>query len=98
MFRFTGTETEIINTGSYNYLGFAENKGPCADASASSIDEYGLATCSTIHEQGQSLPQCKLEKLVAQFLGVDEAICFSMGFATNSMNAPCLVDKVCRVF
>uniref|UniRef100_A0A914CN92 serine C-palmitoyltransferase n=1 Tax=Acrobeloides nanus TaxID=290746 RepID=A0A914CN92_9BILA len=92
-FQFTGTETEIINTGSYNYLGFAENKGPCADASALSIDEYGLGTCSTIHEQGQSLPQYKLEKLVAQFLGVDEAICFSMGFATNSMNAPCLVDK-----
>lgn len=37
--------------------------------------------------------QDKLEKLVAEFLGVDAAICFSMGFATNSMNTPCLMDK-----
>lgn len=38
--------------------------------------------------------QDKLEKLVAEFLGVEEAICYSMGFATNSMNTPCLVNKV----
>lgn len=31
---------------------------------------------------------------MARFLGVEEAICFSMGFATNSMNLPCLADKV----
>ncbi|KAK6053045.1 aminotransferase, class I/II, partial [Cooperia oncophora] len=37
--------------------------------------------------------QYKLEKLVAEFLHVEDAIVFSMGFATNSMNAPCLVDK-----
>uniref|UniRef100_A0A0R3R938 serine C-palmitoyltransferase n=1 Tax=Brugia timori TaxID=42155 RepID=A0A0R3R938_9BILA len=34
-----------------------------------------------------------LEKLVAQFIGVDDAICFSMGFATNSLNTPCLADE-----
>jgi 7-keto-8-aminopelargonate synthetase-like enzyme len=41
-----------------------------------------------------SSAQRDLEKLVAEFLGVEDAICFSMGFATNSMNCPCLVDKV----
>lgn len=38
--------------------------------------------------------QNKLENLVAEFLGVEDAICFSMGFATNSMNTPSLMDKV----
>lgn len=38
--------------------------------------------------------QDELEKLVAEFLGVDKAICYSMGFATNSMNISCLVNKV----
>lgn len=40
----------------------------------------------TIHRQ--------LEKIVAQFLGVEDSICFPMGFATNSMNIPCFVSKV----
>ena len=37
----------------------------------------------------------ELESLVAEFLGVDAAIVFGMGFATNSMNIPILVRKVC---
>ncbi|CAJ0957003.1 unnamed protein product, partial [Mesorhabditis belari] len=92
-FKFPGTQTEVINVGSYNYLGFAQNKGPCADAASTKINDEGLATCSTVHENGRSISQARLEALVAKFLGVNDAICFSMGFATNSMNAPCLVDK-----
>lgn len=38
----------------------------------------------------------ELEKLVADFLGVDSAMAFGMGFATNSMNIPALVGKVRR--
>ncbi|KAK0413605.1 hypothetical protein QR680_006899 [Steinernema hermaphroditum] len=92
-FQFTGTQTNVINVGSYNYLGFAQSSGPCAQAAAQAIDEQGLSVCTTIHERGPSVSQHNLEKLVAEFLGVEDAICFSMGFATNSMNAPCLVDK-----
>ncbi|VDL72079.1 unnamed protein product [Nippostrongylus brasiliensis] len=77
-----GATTNVINVGSYNYLGFAQASGPCAEASVAKIDT-----------EGRSVSQYKLEKLVAEFLKVEEAIVFSMGFATNSMNAPCLVDK-----
>lgn len=31
-------------------------------------------------------------------MGVDDAICFSMGFATNSLNTPCLADEVIVFF
>ncbi|VDP07736.1 unnamed protein product, partial [Heligmosomoides polygyrus] len=68
-FKYPGTQTNVINVGSYNYLGFAQARGPCADAATTQIDLEGLATCTTVHERG------------------------NMGFATNSMNAPCLVDK-----
>ncbi|PAV78304.1 hypothetical protein WR25_19801 isoform G [Diploscapter pachys] len=88
-----GSKTNVINIGSYNYLGFAQSSGPCAEAAAESIDREGVAMCTTVHERGRSVSQHRLEKLVAEFLGVEDAICFSMGFATNSMNAPCLVDK-----
>lgn len=84
----------MINVGSYNYLGFAENEGICAKESLKVIDEQGLSTCSTVQEFGMCQAQRELEPLVAEFLGVEDSICFSMGFATNSMNAPCLVDKV----
>lgn len=35
----------------------------------------------------------RLESLVAEFLGVEAAITFGMGFATNSMNIPTLISK-----
>jgi hypothetical protein len=35
-----------------------------------------------------------MEELVADFLGVESAMAFGMGFATNSMNIPALVGKV----
>ncbi|CAB1335589.1 unnamed protein product [Coregonus sp. 'balchen'] len=59
----------VINMGSYNYLGFAENTG--------NLDR---------HEE--------MEKLVAKFLGVESAMAFGMGFATNSMNIPALSGKL----
>ena len=36
----------------------------------------------------------ELEALMAEFLGVEDAITFGMGFATNTMNIPALVGKV----
>jgi serine palmitoyltransferase len=39
----------------------------------------------------------KLESLLAEFLGTEDAIAFGMGFATNALNIPTLVGKVCFV-
>lgn len=80
--------------GSYNYLGFAENEGKCAQAAAASIQEQGLAVCSSRQEFGSQVIHRELDRLVAQFVGVEDAICFPMGFATNSMNIPCFMGKV----
>lgn len=51
-FSFTGKTISALNMGSYNYLGFAENRGTCADSSEHATRKYGLATCSTKHELG----------------------------------------------
>ncbi|XP_026463599.1 serine palmitoyltransferase 2-like isoform X2 [Ctenocephalides felis] len=96
-FEFTGTETKCLNLGSYNYLGFAENKGKCADAVEKSIRDYGLSLCSTRHELGTNPLHIRLEKLTAEFLGVEDAIVFGMGFATNSLNLPSLLSPGCLV-
>ncbi|KAF3844524.1 hypothetical protein F7725_007687 [Dissostichus mawsoni] len=86
---------DVINLGSYNYLGFAENKGPCADAAAEITKKYGVGVASTRQELGNLDRHEELEKLVARFLGVESAMSFGMGFATNSMNIPALSGKGC---
>ncbi|XP_051951436.1 serine palmitoyltransferase 2-like isoform X1 [Xyrauchen texanus] len=87
----------VINMGSYNYLGFAENSGTCADAASECTLMYGVGVSSTRHEIGNLDKHEKLEKLVARFLGVESSMVFGMGFATNSMNIPALTGKGCLI-
>lgn len=39
----------------------------------------------------------ELEKLTAKFMGVEDAIVFGMGFATNALSLPSLVEKGCLI-
>ncbi|KAG7461185.1 hypothetical protein MATL_G00207390 [Megalops atlanticus] len=97
-FDYTGNVVkDVINLGSYNYLGFAENSGPCADAAAEVTMQYGVGVSSTRQEMGNLDKHEELEKLVARFLGVESAMVFGMGFATNSMNIPALTGKGCLI-
>lgn len=52
-FRLTGKERQCMNLGSYNYLGFAQNEGPCAEESQKSLEKYGVALCSSRRELGE---------------------------------------------
>jgi serine palmitoyltransferase len=54
-FEFTGTQTTCLNLGSYNYLGFAQNKGPCAEDSIEAIHKYGIATYNSRRELGKEI-------------------------------------------
>ncbi|MBN3279356.1 SPTC2 palmitoyltransferase, partial [Polyodon spathula] len=97
-FKYTGKVVkDVINMGSYNYLGFAENHGLCVDAAADVTMKYGVGVSSTRREMGNLGKHEELEKLVARFLGVEAAMAFGMGFATNSMNIPALVGKGCLI-
>lgn len=86
-----------MNLGSYNYLGFAAKSGACAENAIKTINEYGLAACSTRSELGTMPLHNELESLTARFLGAEDAIVFGMGFATNSLNLPSLVSAGCLV-
>lgn len=51
--RYTGRVVQdVINLGSYNYLGFAENTGPCADSVAEVTLKCGVGVASTRQEIG----------------------------------------------
>eukprot|EP00064_Thunnus_orientalis_P011242 superscaffoldBa00001605_g11272 len=88
---------DVINMGSYNYLGFAENTGACADAAIEATQKYGVGVGSTRCEMGNLDIHEELEQLVARFLGVESSMAFGMGFATNSMNIPALTGKGCLI-
>ncbi|XP_056623318.1 serine palmitoyltransferase 2 isoform X2 [Triplophysa dalaica] len=97
-FEYTGRVVKgVINLGSYNYLGFGENNGSCADAAGEATMKYGVGVASTRHEMGNLDRHEELEKQVASFLGVESAMVFGMGFATNSMNIPALAGKGCLI-
>lgn len=49
------------------------------------------------HFSGTNPLHVELERLTAHFLGVEDAIVFGMGFATNSLNIPSLVSPGCLV-
>ena len=94
---FTGTRTRALNISSYNYLGFAQTSGGCADAVEESIKRYGISTLGSRLEGGATDLHAVGDALVANFVGMEDALICSMGFATNSTTIPALVWRGCLV-
>ncbi|TID19019.1 serine palmitoyltransferase [Venturia nashicola] len=96
-FKFTGTTTETLNMSSYNYLGFAQSEGPCADAVEAAVKKYGISMASTRSDVGTSDLHVDVERLIANFVGKEDAMVFSMGFVTNAASFPALAGKGCLI-
>lgn len=94
---YTGGKTRALNISSYNYLGFAQARGGCADVVDECIRRYSVSTCGTRLEGGSSELHVAAEALVARFMGMEDALISSMGFATNSTFIPALIGKGCLV-
>lgn len=94
-FKMLGTTTETLNMSSYNYLGFAQSEGPCADAAEAVIRKYGVTMASPRSDSGTSDLSVEVEDLVAKFVGKPASMVFSMGFVTNATTFPTLVGKGC---
>lgn len=94
---YTGGYKKTLNMGSYNYLGYAENDGPCSKAAIQSIRDIGVASSSPRQELGTNKCHRELEACMSKFLGTEACMTFGMGFATNSLNIPVLVGKGCLI-
>jgi serine palmitoyltransferase len=88
--RFTGRTIPCINLASYNYLGFAEDTPSVTANVIAAIDRYGIASCSSAMDAGQSDVVSTLEKEIAEFVGKEDAVVCGMGFATNFSGLPAL--------
>ncbi|PSN66370.1 serine palmitoyltransferas-like protein 2 [Corynespora cassiicola Philippines] len=94
-FKLQGTTTETLNMSSYNYLGFAQSEGPCADSAENAIRRYGISMASPRSDSGTSELTVEVEDLIAKFVGKPASMVFSMGFVTNATAFPTLVGKGC---
>mmetsp|Transcript_43792 Transcript_43792/g.98998 ORF Transcript_43792/g.98998 Transcript_43792/m.98998 type:complete len:516 (+) Transcript_43792:131-1678(+) len=86
--------TPCLNLGSYNYLGFADDwKNTCGPDVLGALEAWPVGVCAGRLDGGSTLLHKELERLVADFLGKEDAIVYNMGFATNSNTIPALVGK-----
>lgn len=90
---YTGGKTCALNLSSYNYLAFSQGHGGWADAVAESIRQYGVSSCGTRLGSGSNDLHVLAEALIARFMGTEDALVCSMGFATNSTFIPALAGK-----
>ncbi|KAJ2849388.1 serine palmitoyltransferase component [Coemansia brasiliensis] len=96
-FEFTGRVRNVLNLASYNYLGFAQSQGPCADKVEEAMREHGITQASSRSEAGRTKLLVETEEMVARFVGAEAALIVSMGYATNALNMPALVSKGCLI-
>lgn len=90
---YDGTSRECLNLSSYNYLGFGQSKGTCTDAAIKSVDEYGTSACSPRVYSGTTDLHNKCEKVIADFVGKEDAILVSQGYGTNASLFASLCDS-----
>ncbi|KAM0786945.1 hypothetical protein ACM66B_002366 [Microbotryomycetes sp. NB124-2] len=96
-FTFTGETTQALNVSSYNYLGFAQTRGPCADQAEDIVRKVGVTSAGGRNDVGTTDLLVQAERLVADFVGQEDAMIVSMGFATNSTTLPALLSKGCLI-
>jgi 8-amino-7-oxononanoate synthase/acyl carrier protein len=73
---------ELISFATYNYLGMSGD--PVVSAAAKeAIDRFGTSVSASRLVSGEKTLHRELETSIAGFLGVDDAICFVGGHATN---------------
>jgi serine palmitoyltransferase len=88
-----GTKKKCLNLASYNYLGFASNEGPILEKVVKTVHKYGVSSVSSRMDLGTIPVHRESEKLVAEFVGKEDAMIFGMGYGTNSTTIPALVGR-----
>lgn len=89
-FIFTGERLNVLNVGSYNYLGFARNDGEIIKNVLEVVDKYSL-NYNSIYDCHKNEIVKNLEKELAKFLYQEDCMVLSMGYGTNTSTIPVLM-------
>jgi len=87
----------VLNFCSNNYLGLA-NHPRLVRAAKKALDEYGIGPGAVRTIAGTMDLHLELEKRIAKFKRVEDAITFQSGFAANTGTIPALVGKKDMIF
>ena len=80
--RTTINGKEFISYSSYNYVGLSGHP-IVTEAVKKAVDKYGTSVSASRMVTGEKPIHSELEKEIAEFLGVEDAIVFVSGHATN---------------
>jgi serine palmitoyltransferase len=85
---------KVLNLGSYNYLGFADDWDvTCKDGVLSSLEVLPVNIGSCRMEYGSTKLHKEAEMLISEFLGKEDAMILNMGFNTNATTIPALTGR-----
>jgi len=85
---------ECLNLSSYNYLGFGQpGHKLCERNVLDALKTYGTSTTAPPLYGGHTELHKKLELKISDFLGVEDALTFGMGWGVNCTAIPALVGK-----
>lgn len=73
---------ELISFSTYNYLGMSGDPQVAA-AAKEAIDKFGTSTSASRLVSGEKTIHVELEQEIARFHGLEDAICYVGGHATN---------------
>lgn len=95
-FELTSNRINCLNMGSYNYLGFADDwNATCKNDVLASLEKWPISMCSSRSELGSVSIHEELENVVANFVGKEAAIVYTMGYGTNLTSIPSMLGKGC---
>ncbi|XP_038598492.1 serine palmitoyltransferase 1 [Tachyglossus aculeatus] len=86
-----------INFASFNFLGLLDNSRVKA-AALKSLEKYGVGTCGPRGFYGTFDVHLELEERLAAFMGTEEALLYSYGFATVASAIPAYAKRGDVVF
>jgi len=75
-------DREYINFSGYNYLGLSGHPA-VSSAAKRAIDKFGTSVSASRIVSGQITLHLELEKIISDFLGVDDCLVFVSGYNTN---------------
>jgi glycine C-acetyltransferase len=87
---------EVLNFCANNYLGLAQDPSVRA-AAAAALEEWGYGMASVRFICGTQEPHKRLEREIAGFLGMDDALLFSSCFDANGGVFEALLDEDCAI-
>ncbi|RUO95341.1 serine palmitoyltransferase, partial [Jimgerdemannia flammicorona] len=90
--RVGSNQKPLLNLASANYLGLCSSDR-IKEKAVQTLREYGVGSCGPPGFYGTIDVHMDLERNIAQFLGVEEAIIYAQGFSTISSVVPAFAKR-----